>query len=118
MKGNLVGYGTLADIVLPDNDGAATWATRLYSAAKFAEQLPLPPDVQAVVLDGSSAIKYAAEIEAPVIICVIDRSVADETAAEILVQMRNTRGAPLSLSRDLGWHAPAGVEGLAFTAAL
>lgn len=117
-KGSIVGYGTLADIVLPDDDGAATWATRLYSAAKFAEQLPLPSDVEAVVLDGSGAIKYAAEIEAPVLICVIDRSVADEIAAEILIQMRNTRGVPVSLGRDLDWRPPPGVEGVAFTVAL
>ncbi|MBM7820381.1 hypothetical protein JOE63_002858 [Cellulosimicrobium cellulans] len=117
-NGSLVGYGTLADIVLPDDEGAATWATRLYSAAKFAEQLPLPSDVEAVVLDGSGAIKYTAEIEAPVIICVIDRSVADDSAAEILIQLRNTRGTPVSLSRDLGWSAPAGVEGISFTVAL
>jgi hypothetical protein len=117
-KGSLVGYGTLADIVLPDDDGAATWETRLYSAAGLAEQVPLPSDIQAVILDGSGAIKYTAEIEAPVIICVIDRSVADETAAEILIQMRNTRGAPMSLSRDLDWRAPAGIESVAFTVAL
>lgn len=113
-----VGYGTLADIVLPDDDGAATWATRLYSAARFAEQLPLPTDVEAVVLDGSGAIKYAAEIEAPVLICVIDRSIGDENAAEILLQMRNTRGAPVSLGRDLDWRPPTGVEGVAFAVAL
>lgn len=115
---SLIGYGTLADVVLPNDEGAATWATRLYSSAKLAEKLPLPADVRAVILDGAGATKYTDTIEAPVIICVIDRSVADETPAETLVQTRNTRGEPLSLADDLGWRPPAGVEGLAFTVAL
>ena len=41
-----------------------------------------------------------AEVEAPVVICILDRSVADETAAEMVVQLRNSRGEPISLDED------------------
>jgi len=108
----------IRDLLLPDTGRVATWFARIYASARFAEQLPLPSDVRAVILDGAGAIKYVAEIEAPIAICILDRSVADETAAEILMQLRNTRGEPLSIQRDLGWPAPTGVEALAFTVAL
>ena len=71
-----------------------------------------------MILDGNGAISYLGEIETPVAICVLDRSVADETAAELVTQLRNTRGEPLSLSDDLDWRPPQGVEALAFTVAL
>lgn len=108
----------IRDLLLPYADRVPTWFTRVYAAARFAEQLPIAPDIRAVILDGAGAIKYLTEIEAPVAICILDRSVADETAAEIVVQLRNTRGEPLSIQRDLGWPPPAGIEALAFTVAL
>jgi hypothetical protein len=78
----------------------------------------LPEAFKAVVLDGLGAIKYLAQIEAPLVVCVLDRSVVDESAAEHLVQLRNTRGEPVSLREELGWRPPPGVEALAFTMAL
>lgn len=110
--------GTIAGLLLPEGRRAATWFTHLYASSRLAEQLPLPKEMRAAVLDGAGAIKYLVEIEAPVAVCILDRSVADETAAEIVVQLRNSRGEPLSLREDLGWRPPAGVEALAFTAAL
>ncbi|KAB7743106.1 hypothetical protein GA707_14860 [Nostocoides sp. F2B08] len=110
--------GSLADLLLPANKNCATWYTRLYAAARFADHLPLPSDIRCVILDGSGAIKYVAEVEAPIVICILDRSVADETAAEIAVQLRNSRGEPISLKEDLGWYPPAGIEALAFTVPL
>ncbi len=109
---------TIGSLLMPKVARVATWFTRLYSSARLADHLPLPQDLKAVILDGSGGIKYLAEIEAPVVICVLDRSVAGETAAELVTQLRNTRGEPLSLSEDLGWRPPAGVEGLAFTVPL
>ena len=109
---------TIAGLLLPKNERAATWFTRLFASSRLADELPLPSDIRAAVLDGAGAIKYLTEIEAPFVICILDRSVADDTAGEILVQLRNTRGEPCSLSEDLGWHAPAGIEALAFTVAL
>ncbi|WP_239657220.1 hypothetical protein [Mycobacterium riyadhense] len=108
----------IRSLLMPKIGRPATWYTRVYASAKLAEQLPIPEDVIAVILDGNGAIKYLVEIEAPVVICVLDRSVADETAAELVIQLRNTRGEPLSLSGDIGWRPPAGVEALAFTVAL
>lgn len=110
--------GSVAGLLLPESPPAATWFTRLYASSHLAEQLPLPKEVRGAILDGAAAIKYLAEIEAPVVICILDRSVADETAAETVVQLRNSRGEPLSLKVDLDWRPPAGVEALAFTAAL
>jgi hypothetical protein len=114
----VLGHGSLNDVVLPDSPKSSTAFSRIYASARFAEQLPLPRDLRAVVLDGNGAIKYLAEIETPVVVCILDRSVADETAAELIVQMRNSRGEPVSIKEDLGWRAPAGVEALAFTVAL
>jgi len=108
----------LSSLVLPTEKHAATWSTRLYASANLAEKLPLPAEIRAVVLDGTGATKYLAEIEAPVVIVILDRSVTDETASEIVVQLRNSRGEPLSVSGDLGWRPPAGIEALAFTVPL
>lgn len=108
----------IASLLLPKDERVPTWSTRLYASASLAEVLPLPKEIDAVVLDGSGAIKYLAEIEAPIVVCVLDRSVADETAAEIIVQLRNTRGEPVSIRDTLGWTPPIGVEALAFTVAL
>ena len=109
---------SIAGLLLPKNEKAATWFTRLFASSRLADELPLPNDVRAAVLDGAGAIKYLTEIESPLVICILDRSVADNTAGEILVQLRNTRGEPRSLSEDLGWRTRAGIEALAFTVAL
>lgn len=66
----------------------------------------------------NSAITYLYEIESPVVICVLDRSVAEESAAEGVVQLRNTRGEPVSLTDDIRWRPPEGVEAFGFTVPL
>ena len=108
---------SIAGLLLPKNEKTATWFTRLFASSRLADELPLPNDIRAAVLDGAGAIKYLTEIESPLVICILDRSVADNTAGEILVQLRNTRGEPCSLSEDLGWRTRAGIEALAFTVA-
>lgn len=108
----------IGSLLMPKTGRVATWFTLVYASASLADHGPIPGNVNAVILDGNGAIKYLAEIEAPVVICVLDRSVVDETKAELLIQLRNTRGEPLSLSGDLGWRPPAGVEALAFTVTL
>lgn len=110
--------GTLADLLLPAAPKAATWFTRVVPSARISDHLPLSTDIKAAILDGSGAIKYVAEVEAPIVICILDRSVADETAAEMVVQLRNSRGEPISLGNDLRWQPPAGVEALGFTVPL
>lgn len=109
---------TIGKLLMPKCSRAATWFTRLYASATLADNLPIPNDVKLVILDGNGAIQHLAEIQAPVVICVLDRSVADETGAELLVQQRNTRGEPVSVAERLGWRPPAGVEVLGFTVAL
>ena len=109
---------SIRSLLKPKVTKSATWFTRLFASAQLADHLPLTKDLNAVILDGNGAIKYLGDIEVPVVICVLDRSVADETAAELVTQLRNTRGEPLSLSDDLGWSPPTGVEALAFTVAL
>ena len=89
------------------------WSTRLYSSAGFADQLPLPSEIQAVILDGAGAIKYLDDVEAPVVVCIIDRSIADETAAEFIVQRRNAGSDPVAVA-SLGWSSVPGIEALAF----
>ncbi|MFI1459428.1 hypothetical protein [Nocardia carnea] len=116
-EGDHIPPSSIEALLMPKMGRVATWFTRIFSSARLADHLPLPTDLRTVILDGGGAIKYVAEIETPVIICILDRSVADETAAEILVQMRNTRGEPVVIS-DLGWRPPTGVEAFAFTAAL
>ena len=112
-----IGHGSLRDVVLPESPTASSSLTRIFASSRFAEHLPLPSSLRGVVLDGSGAIKYLGEIETPVVVCILDRSVADETASELVVQMRNSRGEPVSM-KDLGWRPPMGVEALAFTVAL
>jgi hypothetical protein len=105
----------LADLLLPDDPDAATWSTRVYSARGFNGVLP--DGVRAVILDGTSAIGHLRDITVPVVFCIVDRAVADESTAEDIVQYRNT-GKALSLRDDIGQVPPLGVEVLAFTVAL
>ena len=74
--------------------------------------------MKAVVLDGNGAIEYLPDVEAPVVICVLDRSRSDAIAEEVIIQWRNNRGEPLSLKEDLDWTPPGGVEVLGYTVAL
>jgi hypothetical protein len=106
----------LTDLLLPQDPGVATWSTRLYTARGFDGTLPL--GVRATILDGTGAMGYLREITSPVVFCIVDRSVADESAAESIVQYRNTRGEALSLRGDIGQPPPPGVEALAFTVAI
>ena len=109
---------TIGGLLLPNEERAATWHTRLISSSSLAEHLPLPKEVRAAVLDGAGAIKHLTEIETSVVFCILDRSIADETAGEIVKQQRNTRGIPDSLTEDVGRRLSPGVEALAFTVAL
>lgn len=108
----------LADLLLPEIPDAATWSTRLYSYVGFDKGPPLPADIRAVILDGAGAIKFLSEIKAPVVFCIIDRSVADESAAELIMQQRNNWGKAVSIREDIGQPIPSAVEALAFTVAL
>lgn len=107
------GLESIANILWPADPRAVTWSTRTYPAAHLDEEFP-PVGARAVVLDGAPATRYLPAIEAPVVVSVLDRSIADESVPEIVMNYRNTRGEPVSLERDLHWTPPAGVEALAF----
>lgn len=108
----------IESVVLPSGEGSATSFARLYSSSRLADLLPLPSNLRCAILDGTGAIKYASEVEAPVVVCLLDRSVGDETAAEILIQLRNSRGEPSALKESIGWRPPAGIEAMAYTVPL
>ncbi|MFF0284293.1 hypothetical protein ACFYSW_28770 [Rhodococcus aetherivorans] len=104
----------VANILLPEDPHAASWSTALYGAAHLENELPLRKDLQAVVLDGGAATKYLPAIETPVVLAVLDRSVSDESAAEMVVQYMNNRGESLSVEHDVRWASPRGIEALGF----
>ncbi|KQV03010.1 hypothetical protein ASC55_12350 [Microbacterium sp. Root322] len=108
----------LATLLLPRTENSATWFSRIYSSSGLADRLPLPSDVALTILDGQGAIRYLNDILSPIVLCVIDRSIADESAVEHVIQIRNSRGEPITLSAQLGWTPPVGIEALGFTVAL
>jgi hypothetical protein len=103
----------VANILLPAGPRAATWSTRIYPASQLDAELP-PAGVRAVVLDGAAATKYLSAMEAPVVVSIMDRSIADESVPESVMSYRNMRGEPVSLEHNLHWNPPAGVEVLGF----
>ena len=109
---------SLVTLLLPRTEKSATWFSRIYSSSGLADQLPLPNGISLTILDGQGAIRYLNDVLTPVVVCVLDRSVADESAAEQVIQLRNSRGEPISLSAQLGWIPSAGIEALGFTVAL
>jgi len=119
--GNATGGGAvampLANYLLPITDKAATWATAIIPSARLGEG-KIPPHRTAVILDGYGAIKYLNDITVPIVVCIIDRSIADESSAELVVQARVSNSRPVSIKENLRWQPPIGVEALAFTVAL
>ena len=103
----------VANILLPAGPRVATWSTRIYQASQLGVELP-PAGVRAVVLDGAAATKYLPLIEAPVVVSIMDRSVADESVPESVMSYRNMRGESVSLEHQLHWNPPTGVEVLGF----
>jgi hypothetical protein len=113
------GAGTpLANYVLPIADQVATWATAIIPSARLGEGDVIPSHCLAAIFDRYGAIKYLNEITVPIVVCIIDRSVADDSAGELVVQARISNSRPVSLKDDLHWQPPAGVEALGFTVAL
>lgn len=108
----------LANYVLPAGPLSATWATSIVPAVRLGEGNALPAECVLAVLDRYGAVKYLNEVETSIVVCVIDRSVADESASELVIQARVANSQPVSLRNDLRWSPPPGVEALAFTVAL
>jgi hypothetical protein len=108
----------LENYVLPVGNKRATWATAVIPSARLSEGSAIPKNCALAILDRYGAIKYLNEIETPIAVCIIDRSVADESAAELVVQARVANSKPVSILDDLRWTPPPGVEALGFTVAL
>jgi hypothetical protein len=102
------------ELLRPDDGVRPAWGSAVLSAARFDEAI-VPHDAGLAVLDGASAISWLRDMETGMAIAVIDRSVADEFAAESVIQLRSMGGVPVPLD-NLGWRPPAGVEALAFEA--
>lgn len=117
-KGDDPDGDALATLLLPRTEKSTTWFSRIYSASRFADQLPLPDEISLTILDGQGAIRYLSDVLSPIVVCVLDRSVADESAAEQVMQLRNSRGEPIALSKQLAWAPPVGVEAFGYTVAL
>jgi len=113
-----VGWGStgfadeIGSILLADMDNAPTWSTRIYAAQRLPEELDLPDELVAVILDSGSAISRLPEVESTVVVAIIDRRSPDETPPEMVMQCR-ARSEPISLDA-LRWAPPPGVEALAF----
>lgn len=105
----------IAQVLWPEQEKAATWSTRLYAATKLEPMLPLPVELRAAVLDGATAARYLRAIETSVVFVVLDRSVADAAASELVVEYRNTRGTDISLRDTLSWQPSGGIEAVAFS---
>jgi hypothetical protein len=108
----------LSTYVLPYGDRVATWSTPVIPSARLGEGETLPDSCTAAVLDRYGAIKYLNEITVPIVVCLVDRSIADESAAETIIEARLSNSRPISVTRDLHWTPPRAVEALAFTVAL
>ncbi|NPC95226.1 hypothetical protein HOQ23_00395 [Nocardioides sp. zg-DK7169] len=113
------GQGTpMSAYVLPDDDRAATWSTPVVPAYRIGEGWELPETCLMAVLDRFGAIKLLNDITTPLVLCIVDRSVADESAAETIIEARHNNSRPVSIVDELRWRPPRTVEALAFTVAV
>ena len=78
----------------------------------------LPESCSAAILDRYGAIKYLNDVTVPIVVCIVDRSVADESAAETIIEARHNNSRPVAVVDELHWRPPTAVEALAFTVAL
>lgn len=113
-----IGNSEIQTVLLPKHQRAAVWNTQILSHVDRQACLELPKTVSAVILDGNGAIKYLPDLQAKIVICILDRSTATESAEEFIVQYKNTRGVAISLRDDLGWKVPAAFEYMAFEVGL
>ncbi|MEU8179739.1 hypothetical protein AB0B86_03055 [Micromonospora sp. NPDC049047] len=107
------GYDRLRDVLRPDDGTSPFSASAIVSGGR--DRFPaMPADTLFAVLDGATAIRWLPEVRIPVVVALIDRSSADESAAMTVLQRRSI-GEPVAVA-GLGWRAIAGIEALAFEA--
>jgi len=105
------GLDRLGDIVRPRQRESISWGSVIIPGGR-EDLAELPGEVALAIMDGASAIRWLPEIRTPVVLAIIDRSSADESAVATVLQLRST-GVPVSVER-LGWSPQAGVEGSTF----
>ena len=104
-------YDRLGDILRPDDGRSAFHASAIVSGG--LDHVPeMPGATRLSVLDGATAIRWLPVVASPLVVAVIDRSSADESAGLAVVQRRST-GARAEVTA-LGWKRPPGLEALAF----
>lgn len=103
----------IQDLLLPKSEDSATWASELLSVKDLEARLPLNQDNDLVVLDGAAAQKYLWELQTPVVVCVLDRSIASQEAVDQLITLRNTRGKPVQ-ENEISWAPIGAIETLTF----
>ncbi|OAN33469.1 hypothetical protein A4X16_06930 [Microbacterium sp. H83] len=108
----------LGTYVLPFEPRAATWSTSIVSASRLGEGELLSESCLMAILDRYGAIKYLNDVTVPIVVCIVDRSVADESAAETLIEARHSHSQPISVVDELHWQPPTAVEVMAFTVAI
>jgi hypothetical protein len=109
--GDTGSYDQLRALLRPDGVASPVWASTILAGGNG--DLPeVPPEASLVVLDGSTAIRWLAELTTKMVVALVDRSSVDESAPELIAQLR-AAGRPVVLDR-LGWHPVPGMEALAF----
>ena len=104
-------------VLLPRKKGAVAWHTYIVSHVDRDSCLNLP-DSMSAVLDGNGAIKYLPDLRSKVVVCILDRSAANEIAEEYILQYRNARGVPISLDETNEWKMLPGIEYMAYEVSL
>ena len=113
-----IGNNKIQTVLLPESKRSVVWNSQIVSHVDRETCLDLPKTISAVILDGNGAIKYLPDLQAKIVICILDRSTATESAEEFIVQYKNTRGIPVSLSEIHEWKTLPGIEYMAFEVSL
>ncbi|WP_202619351.1 hypothetical protein [Ornithinimicrobium cavernae] len=108
----------LSAYVLPYGERVGTWSTPVIPSARLSEGEALPESCTTAILDRYGAFKYLNDITVPIVVCVVDRSIADESDADTIIEARLSNSRPISVVADLHWTPPGAVEALGFTVSL
>ena len=103
---------SFAELLRPNDGSRPSWGSSILPAVRSEEAI-VPSEASLAILDGTTAASWINELSCAVTVAIIDRSSADDFAAEPILQVRRIGGTPVSL-QDLGWKPPSGIEALAF----
>ena len=105
---------TIGGLLMPKYCRSATWFTNIYSSTELDDTSFFHWKANATILDGTASISYLADIDSSIVVCVIDRSVMNESSGDLILQLLRNAGEPISLSKEINWKPAAGVEALSF----